>query len=158
MPSTIPHGSIEVPEEALAPYLDEQGRSIFSETFFPEGHYSAQERPRAAYAAMISRLDRDVGRVMAKLEEHGLAEHTIVFFTSDNGPSEAGGADLEFFASNGPLRGLKRDLYEGGIRVPMLAWGPGRVPIGAVSDRVWAMWDLLPTEMAPPNGRAIAVS
>ena len=145
LPVTIPHASIEVPEEALLPYLDHQGRSIFPETSFAGGHYSPQERPRAAYAAMISRLDRDVGRILGKLKDFGLAEHTIVFFTSDNGPAAEGGADPAFFDSSGPLRGMKRDLYEGGIRVPMLVWGPGRVPSGMVSDQVWTMWDVLPT-------------
>lgn len=145
LPSTIPHVSIEVPDEALEPYLDDEGRSIFPENPFQGNHYSAQERPHAAYAAMISRLDRDVGRIIAGLEELGLAENTIVMFTSDNGPSTQGGSDPEFFRSAGPLRGLKRDLYEGGIRVPMIAWGPGHVPAGIVSDQVWAMWDLLPT-------------
>lgn len=145
LPATIPHASIEVPDDALAPYLDDQGRSIFPETGFTGGHYSDQEQPRAAYAAMISRLDRDVGRILARLEELGLADDTIVFFTSDNGPAEEGGADPAFFDSSGPYRGMKRDLYEGGIRVPMLAWGPGRVPSGVVSDQVWTMWDVLPT-------------
>ena len=145
VPSTIPHASIEVPAEALSSYLDEDGRSIFPETAFEGGHYSPQERPNAAYAAMISRLDRDVGRIIAKLEELDLAENTIVFFTSDNGPAHSGGANPEFFNSSGPFRGTKRDLYEGGIRVPMLVWGPGHVPAGRVSGHTWAMWDILPT-------------
>ena len=145
MPSTIPHVSIEVPDDALDPYLDDDGRSIFPETPYAGGHYSPQERPHAAYAAMVTRLDREVGRIVAKLDELGLSERTIVIFTSDNGPSSEGGADPEFFDSNGPLRGGKRDLYDGGIRVPMIAWGPGRVPAGSVSDAVWAMWDVLPT-------------
>lgn len=145
LPVTIPHASIEVPEEALSPYLDDQGRSIFPEASFAGGHYSPQERPRAAYAAMISHLDRDVGRILDTLKELGLDEHTIVFFTSDNGPAAEGGADPAYFDSSGPLRGMKRDLYEGGIRVPMLVWGPGRVPSGTISDQVWAMWDVLPT-------------
>ena len=94
---------------------------------------------------MVSHLDRDVGRILDKLAELGLDENTVVLFTSDNGPHDEGGADPGFFESNGPLRGLKRDLYEGGIRVPMIAWGPGLVPAGQTSDHVWAMWDVLPT-------------
>ena len=97
---------------------------------------------------MVSRLDRDVGRILDTLAALGLAENTVVFFTSDNGPHRAGGNDPDFFNSNGPLRGIKRDLYEGGIRVPMIAWGPGRVPAGEVSNQVWAMWDVLPTAAA----------
>jgi arylsulfatase A-like enzyme len=121
------------------------GRSIFPETPFPEQHYGAQAMPHATYAAMVSRLDRDVGRILDKLGELGLDRNTIVFITSDNGPSVEGGSDPEFFASSGPLRGVKRDVYEGGIRVPMIAWGPGRIPAGRTSDEVWALWDVLPT-------------
>lgn len=97
------------------------------------------------HAAMISRLDADVGRILDKLTERGLADDTIVVFTSDNGTHKEGGADPAFFASSGPLRGIKRDLYEGGIRVPAIAWGPGRVAAGGVSDFPWANWDVLPT-------------
>ncbi len=101
--------------------------------------------PQKGHAAMISRLDRDVGRLLRRLAELGLAENTIVFFSSDNGPHKEGGADPAFFKSSGPLRGYKRDLYEGGIRVPMIVWGPGRIPAGKTSDTVWAFWDFLPT-------------
>ena len=94
---------------------------------------------------MLTRLDGDVGKILALLKNLGLDDDTYVFFTSDNGPHKEGGADPEFFDSNGPLRGIKRDLYEGGIRVPMLAWAPGRVPAGKTSDAPWANWDILPT-------------
>ena len=75
----------------------------------------------------------------------GLDDNTYVFFTSDNGPHKEGGADVEYFDSNGPLRGIKRDLYEGGIRVPMLAKAPGKIPAGKTSNVPWAFWDVLPT-------------
>lgn len=101
--------------------------------------------PQKAHAAMITRMDRDVGRLLDTVRERDLAESTIVIFTSDNGPHREGGADPEFFDSNGPLRGIKRGLTEGGIRVPAIAWGPGHVPAGATSDFVWAFWDFLPT-------------
>ena len=109
------------------------------------------------YAAMVTRLDRDVGRLLARLKERGLEENTLVFFTSDNGPSAEALHQPSFFQSGGPLRGVKRDLYEGGIRVPMIARWPGKVPAGKVSDQVWAFWDVLPTlaELAgaePPRG------
>ncbi len=102
-------------------------------------------QPQKNHAAMISRLDGDVGRVLAKLRDLGLDDDTIVFFTSDNGPHKEGGADPAFFDSNGPLRGFKRDLYEGGIRVPAIVRWPGRVPAGSVSDQIWAFWDVPPT-------------
>ncbi len=158
LPFTIPHASIIAPEEAMAPYLDEKGKSIFPERPFPGNGYSPQPMPRAAYAGMVSRMDRDVGRLLDRLETLGIAENTIVFFTSDNGPSSEGGADPAFFDSNGPLRGKKRDLYEGGIRVPMIVWGPGqKVPSGKVSDQVWAAWDVLPT-LADLAGAAVSSS
>jgi arylsulfatase A len=157
VPFTIPHAEVDAPADAFAPYLDANDESIFPETAFPGARYGPQPMPHAAYAAMVSRMDRDVGRILDKLRELGIDDNTIVFFTSDNGPSVEGGSDPEFFKSSGPFRGLKRDLYEGGIRVPMLAWGPGVVPGGSVSDQVWAMWDVLPTvaeltDQASPAG------
>ena len=144
LPVTIPHAELQAPDDAYAPYLKD-GRSIFPETPFAEQHYGAQAMPHATYAAMVTRLDRDVGRVLDSLAALGLDDDTIVFFTSDNGPSVEGGSDPAFFRSSGGLRGIKRDVYEGGIRVPMIARGPGRVPAGRTSDQVWAMWDVLPT-------------
>ena len=90
---------------------------------------------------MIARVDQDVGAVMRRLKELGIDGETIVFFTSDNGPHKEGGSDPAFFASGGPLRGIKRDLYEGGIRVPMIVRWPGKVKAGAVSDQVWSFCD-----------------
>ncbi len=101
--------------------------------------------PHKGYAAMVTRMDRDIGRLFALLDELGIDEDTIVFFTSDNGTHQEGGNDPEFFKSSGPLRGIKRDLYDGGIRVPMIARWPGKIPAGAVSDQVWAFWDFMPT-------------
>ncbi|MEX0599300.1 MAG: sulfatase-like hydrolase/transferase, partial [Rhodothermales bacterium] len=144
-PFTIPHAELAVPDSSIAPYRNEAGESIFPETPFPGGHYGAQPTPLAAYAGMVSHLDHDVGRILDRLERHGIAENTIVLFTSDNGPHEAGGYDPTFFDGNGPLRGVKRDLYEGGIRVPTIAWGPGTVPSGAVTDHVGYFADLLVT-------------
>ncbi len=109
------------------------------------------------YAAMVTRMDRDVGRIVNLLQQRGLDRNTIVFFTSDNGPSAEAKHRPKFFSSAGPLRGVKRDLYEGGIRVPMLVRWPGHVPAGQVSDVVWAFWDVMPTLAAlagvtPPAG------
>jgi uncharacterized sulfatase len=101
--------------------------------------------PDRGQAAMISRLDRDVGRLVRKLDELGLADDTLVLFSSDNGPHQEGGNDPERFDANGSLRGLKRALYEGGIRVPMVARWPGRIPRGAVSSHVAYFGDLFAT-------------
>ena len=106
---------------------------------------------------MITRMDRDIGRLMERLKQLGLDGRTLVLFSSDNGPHHEGGVKPEFFDSNGPLQGGKRDLYEGGIRVPMLAHWPAHVPAGRVSDQTWAMWDFLPTiaelvGVQPPAG------
>ncbi|MCD6360257.1 MAG: arylsulfatase [Armatimonadetes bacterium] len=130
------------------------------------GHYADCDwpSPQKGHAAMISLLDRDCGRVLDLLDELDIAEDTLVIFTSDNGPHKEGGADPAFFQSSGPLRGYKRDLYEGGIRVPTIARWPGQVPAGTTSDLPWAFWDFLPTagEIAgfdtPPglDGRSIA--
>jgi arylsulfatase A-like enzyme len=97
------------------------------------------------FAAMITRMDRDVGRLMALLKELGLDDNTLVMFSSDNGPHQEGGHDPEFFGSRGGLRGIKRDLYEGGIRVPGIARWPGKIKAARVSNQVWAFWDVLPT-------------
>ena len=130
---TIPHANNEAKNKGMeVPDLGE-----FASEDWPD-----QEK---AKAAMITRMDRDVGRLMASLKKLGIDEKTLVFFTSDNGPHREGGADPDFFDSNGPLRGIKRDLYEGGIRVPMIARWPKRIKGGAKSDQVWAHWDLLPT-------------
>jgi arylsulfatase A-like enzyme len=109
--------------------------------------YAGQGWPEAEmnFAAMIGRMDRDVGRVLDALEQSRLARNTVVFFSSDNGPHREGGHDPDFFDSNGVLRGIKRDLYEGGIRVPLIARWPGRIPAGRSCDDVVAFWDFLPT-------------
>jgi len=90
-------------------------------------------------------MDRDVGRILKLLRDLGIDENTLVIFTSDNGPHKEGGAQPEFSHSSGPLRGIKRDLYEGGIRVPMIAWWPGTIKQNQISNHVSAFWDFLPT-------------
>lgn len=111
------------------------------------GPYANEDWPDAeqAFAAIITRMDADIGRLFAKLKEKGMDENTLVFFSSDNGPHREGHHNPEFFDDNGPLRGIKRDLYEGGIRVPAIARWPGTIQAGQVSDFVWAGWDFLPT-------------
>jgi arylsulfatase A-like enzyme len=111
------------------------------------GIYADKDWPEAqkGTAAMISLVDRDVGRLMTLLKEQGIDGNTLVFFTSDNGPHAEGGNDPEFFDSNGQLRGIKRDLYEGGIRVPMLVRWPGKAPAGSISNHVGYFGDLMAT-------------
>jgi arylsulfatase A-like enzyme len=107
--------------------------------------YLPHPEPRAAYAAMITRMDGEIGRILDLLSELGLDEQTIVLFTSDNGPSWVGGVDREFFDSTGGLRGRKAQLREGGIRVPLIAWWPGRAPAGETSDHISGFADYMAT-------------
>jgi arylsulfatase A-like enzyme len=109
--------------------------------------YSSQPWPQTEKnkAAMITRMDNDIGKLLDKLRELKIDDNTVVFFTSDNGPHKEGGVEPKFFQSAGPLRGLKRDLYEGGIRVPMIVRWPGTIKPRRPSDQVWAFWDFLPT-------------
>ncbi|MCK6447736.1 MAG: arylsulfatase [Planctomycetes bacterium] len=140
---TIPHLALDVPADSLAQY---RGRWDDPPYDGKQG-YTPHPTPRAAYAAMVSRLDRDVGRLVAKLDELGLGGDTLVLFTSDNGPTydRIGGSDSAFFESTRGLRGLKGSVFEGGLRVPLLARMPGRIVPGRVSEHVAAAWDVLPT-------------
>lgn len=142
LPFTLPHVALQPEEEDLARY-----RERFEERpYRGEYGYVPHETPRAAYAAMITRLDKDVGRVLDLLAETGAEENTLVLFLSDNGPtSDMGGVDTRFFNSTGGLRGRKGTVYEGGIRVPLIARWPGRVPEGKTSAWLGAHYDLLPT-------------
>lgn len=139
---TIPHAEVTVPEDSLAEY---RGRWPEPKTFQGSKTYCPQDQPRAVRAAMISRLDRDIGRILDLLDELKLSENTLVVFTSDNGPITAGGQDPDFFDSNGPLRDLKFTLREGGIRVPCLVRWPGKVAAGSTTDFVSDFADMLPT-------------
>jgi arylsulfatase A-like enzyme len=109
--------------------------------------YSDQPWPPAEKnkAAMITRLDAYVGQLLDKLKQLNIDDSTIIFFSSDNGPHKEGGVDPKFFQSSGPLRGIKRDLYEGGIRVPLMVRWPGKIKPGVVNNQAWAFWDFLPT-------------
>jgi uncharacterized sulfatase len=101
--------------------------------------------PEKGFAAMITRMDADVGRLLKLLSEMSIDEQTVVLFTSDNGPHKEGGHDHEYFDSNGPLKGYKRSLHDGGIRVPMIARWPGKIAAGSTTDHPSAFWDFLPT-------------
>ncbi len=153
IPYTIPHAALDVPDDSMLAYEGE-----FEETpWEAEGSYIGQETPRTAFAAMVSRLDADIGRILHTLETQGLLDQTLVIFTSDNGPHQEAGADPTFFNSSGGLRGMKRDLYEGGIRVPMIAMWQGVIQANSTTDHVSSFWDVMPTLCAmvgvdpPPN-------
>lgn len=133
---TIPHAN------------NEAGRELGDGMEVPDyGEYENKDwpNPQKGHAAMISRMDRDIGRLMAKLKSLELDHNTIVFFTSDNGPHAEGGADYEFNNSNGIYRGYKRDMYEGGIRVPLIVRWPGKINPGTESNHISAFWDMMPT-------------
>jgi arylsulfatase A-like enzyme len=141
VPFTIPHLALQVPDSSVADY-----EGAFEETpYLGDRSYLPHPKPKAAYAGMITRMDAHVGRILALLEELGLDDRTIVMFSSDNGTTYTGGVDAEFFQSVGPLRGLKGSVYEGGIRVPLIARWPGRIAPGTTTGHVSAFWDLLPT-------------
>ncbi|MDE0934568.1 MAG: arylsulfatase [Mariniblastus sp.] len=142
VPFTIPHAAMHVPEDDHAPF-----RKKWPQFDNKIGKYKGPDvkNPIAAFAGMVTRMDRHVGELMALLKELGIDDNTIVSFTSDNGPHMEGGHDPKFFNSNGPLKGHKRDLYEGGIRVPFVARWPGKIKAGTETDIPVAMWDVLPT-------------
>jgi arylsulfatase A len=141
VPFTIPHMALQVPEDSLAEYRGQWPDPPYK----GDKGYFAHSSPRACYAAMITRMDRDVGRIMSLLKELGLDENTLVIFTSDNGPTFNGGSDSAFFESAKPLRGLKGSVYEGGIRVPYIARWPGRIKEAGTNNHTSAFWDFLPT-------------
>ena len=152
----VPHAELRAPEDSLASFRgrfpelpfsnpEADGKPAGAGPDAPSLGYRSQDAPHAAFAAMVTRMDRDIGRLADLLRARGLDERTLVLFVSDNGPHREGGGDPEFFRSAGGLRGIKRDLYEGGIRVPMIARWTGTLPSGRVSDHVWAHWDVLPT-------------
>jgi arylsulfatase A len=144
---TLPHAALQVKDTALFT----QYKTAFHETPVPvktpwtgEG-YAPQPYPRAAYATMVTTLDRYVGEIVSELKNRGLDQNTIIIFTSDNGPHREGGNDPDFFNSNMGLRGFKRDLYEGGIRTPLIvSWLP-EIKRGSTSEHIAAFWDLMPT-------------
>ncbi len=151
---TVPHAELRVPDDSVSaftghfpekPFVNATADGKPTGPDSPSLGYRSQPAPHTAFAAMITRMDRDIGRLVDLLKTRGLEGRTLVLFTSDNGPHKEGGADPAFFRSSGGLRGIKRDLYEGGIRVPMIASWPGTIPAGRVSDYAAAHWDLLPT-------------
>lgn len=149
-PTTIPHAELFAKEEYMKMFRGKfEPEKIFKGTDsgpdFRLGPYGSQPEGHAAYAAMIKQLDDYVGEISQKIKDLGLENNTIVIFASDNGPHLEGGADPDYFNSNGDLRGYKRDVYEGGIRTPLLVKWPGKIKPGSVSDHISAFWDIMPT-------------
>ncbi|MGC4233432.1 MAG: arylsulfatase [Niabella sp.] len=161
-PTIIPHAELIAPESYMARF---RGKFLPEKSFtgvkygaanYKTGGYESQPEGHAAFAAMITLLDDQVGEILDRLKQYGIDNNTIVIFSSDNGPHLEAGADPEYFNSNGPWRGFKRDLYEGGIREPMLARWPGHIVPGRKTDHVSAFWDVMPTiadilEVQPPK-------
>jgi len=150
LPYILPHAELLVPEDSIFNYY--KGRFPekpfkgfdYGEGAKPSG-YASQPYPHATFASMVARLDLYVGQVLQKLQQLGLDDNTLVIFASDNGPHKEGGADPEFFNSSGGLRGIKRDVYEGGIRVPFVARWPKTIKPQQQNEFVGAFWDLMPT-------------
>jgi len=142
MPTTVPHAAMHVPEEDHKPWREKLPQ--FEKKI---GRYSGPKvtNPIAAFPGMVQRMDRSIGKLFALLKELKIDDNTLVIFTSDNGAQREGGHDPNFWDSNGPLRGIKRDLYEGGIRAPFIARWPGKVKAGSTTALPSAFWDFMPT-------------
>jgi arylsulfatase A len=156
LPYSIPHLEFVAPEDSMEEYRGKFPETPFAGTGYHEelpespdipfpGNYGPQTHPRAAYAAMITRMDRDVGKLLTLLKELNIDDNTLVIFTSDNGAAQGKSADAEFFNSCPGMKGSKGYVYEGGIRVPFIARWPGKIQPGTVSEHVSAFWDFLPT-------------
>ncbi len=140
-PTPVPHAALQVPEDSVAEYKDK----LDDKPYLGNRGYVPCRYPRATYAAMITRMDRSIGRILQTVKELGLDDNTVIMFCSDNGPSVEGGVDPAYFKSALGLRDLKGALYEGGIRAPFIARWPGKIKPGTTSDYLSAMWDILPT-------------
>ncbi|MDF1739649.1 MAG: arylsulfatase [Verrucomicrobiales bacterium] len=147
IPTAVPHAAMHAPKE-----LHEKWRKKFPQFDNKFGKYGAGEEdcpdvinPIAGFAAMMENLDNQIGTILDRLDQLGIADNTIIMFTSDNGPHKEGGHDPQFWNSSGSLRGHKRDMHEGGIRAPMLVRWPAAVAEGRTSNHISAFWDVLPT-------------
>ena len=147
LPYTLPHGDVIVPHDSIYNYYKQKfnEQPLTGAALKTRPHNIIPEPlPHAAFAAMVSRLDKYVGEIVKLVKEKGIAENTLIIFTSDNGPHKENGGDPEFFNSNGIYKGIKRDLYEGGIRVPFIACWPGKIK-PAVNNNAAALWDMFPS-------------
>jgi arylsulfatase A-like enzyme len=145
-----PHAEMLAPDEYMEKY---RGKYLPENSYeaehdparFRRGEYASQPEAHAAFAAMVNILDDYVGEIIDELDRLGIADRTLIFFSSDNGPHKEGGHDPDYFDSNGPFRGYKRDLYDGGMHVPLIACWPGKIQAGTTSDHLSAFWDFFPT-------------
>lgn len=143
---TLPHASLHGPHDSIFNYyLNKFHEKPVAVKQNKNSDLVLEQYPHTAYATMVTRFDKYVGEVFATLKALGIEKNTLVFFTSDNGPHHEGGNDPVFFNSSGNLRGIKRDLYEGGIREPFLAVWPSKIKSGTKSNAIGAFWDMLPT-------------
>lgn len=150
VPMVLPHAELVVPEDSIiinlrGKFPENPYKGTDSGEGFRKGGYMSQDYPRATHAAMVKRIDKYVAQILDKLKEQGLIDNTLIIFTSDNGPHREGGGDPDFFNSNSIYRGYKRDLYEGGIRVPTIISWQGKIDEGKESNFPFAFWDYLPT-------------
>lgn len=151
LPFTIPHASLQAPDAEVQQYVGQ----FEEKPYYGGKNYASTPYPRSTYAAMITYMDKKVGEVMALLKELGLDENTLVVFTSDNGTTFNGGVDPNFFNSVGGLRGLKMDVYEGGVRMPMVARWPGKIKPGRTTDHVGIHYDVLATLLETAGGKPV---
>ncbi|MGC6421927.1 MAG: arylsulfatase [Flavobacteriaceae bacterium] len=152
-PSPLPHVSLQVPDSLVEPY-----KKDFEELpYLGTKGYASHEYPKSAYAAMITHLDYEIGKIWETVKAQGQEDHTLIFFSSDNGPTFAGGVEAEFFKSTAGLRGLKMDLYEGGIRVPFIAYWKNTINGGQRSNLISGHWDIYNTiaELVGQDNEAI---
>lgn len=141
VPTVLPHAELAGPKDSLYRRYENK----FEETPYIGHHYASADKPRAMFASMVARMDEHVGQIINKLEELGLADNTIILFASDNGAHKEGGSDPDFFNSSGDLKGIKRSLYEGGIRTAFIAYWPNKIKENQLTDQKGAFWDIMPT-------------
>lgn len=149
IPTVLPHAELIVPEDEIFAKFDGkfEEKPYQGSPYGPNAGsgYTTQAKPRATFAAMVTRMDEQVGEVVSTLEEEGILDNTIIIITSDNGSHREGGADPDFFKSSGPFRGNKRDVYEGGVRTPFIVYWPAKVKANSTSNHIGAFWDIAPT-------------
>jgi len=154
----IPHAELINPDDSIlalykGKFPEKPFKGVDEGANYKMGGYGSSAHPKADFAAMVTRLDAYTGEIMSLLKREGIDRQTLIVFTSDNGPHREGGAAPDFFGSNLPLRGYKRDMYEGGIRIPFIVSYPPRIKSGAVSNHIGAFWDVMPSfaELAGVN-------
>lgn len=146
LPYTLPHADVTVPHDEVYDYYVKKFNEAPVELKSNDGEkHHFDPYPHAAFSAMVARLDKYVGEIVSIVKEKAIEENTLIIFTSDNGPHRENGGDPEFFNSNGGLRGIKRDLYEGGIRAPFIACQKGLIKAGSINAVPYALWDMYPT-------------